>query len=204
MDPNLELYLSIRHLRTSERQKRLRHLPSSERYRVVKIIHREEWRQRLEDKIAGRDIVEMALANPVEIQESPSLQKALLGRACFPDDEWDMVTRITNSFKKNGDSLVQTIADFDNRIYSPLRIDVWKLVYCDLYHIDGSNTSLEDIYKRRLQEEELQNRTTRAREVARDNYLKKARRNAKWMIPALEKLSEDELSQPDEEFNDTL
>ncbi|KAL5615723.1 hypothetical protein FOBRF1_004471 [Fusarium oxysporum] len=204
MDPNLELYRSILDLGPKERRRRMQHLPKEELIRVKSIVEREKWIQMLETAVAGRDLVELAFTDPVEIQENPPFQKALLGRACYPDDENNMVKRITKGLRKNGESLIHTVASFDGPTYPAITKDAWILVYCDLFYIDGNNMTLHEVYTSRLQEEELQTRTEQAREVARHDDLKKARRNAKWMIPAFGRLSDEELSQSEYDFSNTL
>ncbi|KAF5699712.1 hypothetical protein FMUND_14673 [Fusarium mundagurra] len=204
MDSNLQLYRSTLHLGPKDHRQRLQHLPKAELIRVKTLVEKEQWTQRLEKLVAGRDLVELALTIPSEIEENPPLQKALLGRACYPDDENSMVRRITKSLSKHGESLINTVASFDGSAYPAITKDAWLLVYCDLCYIDGNNMTLHEVYMSRLQEEELQTRTEQAREVVRSNIMKLARRNAKWMIPALEQLSDDELSQSEYDFSDTL
>ncbi|RMJ00559.1 hypothetical protein CDV36_015888, partial [Fusarium kuroshium] len=97
MDLNLELYRSILHLPPWERRERMGHLPQSELDRVTAIIRREKKAQRLEESIAGRDLVEVALADPSEITKYTQLQYTLLGRTIYSDDEARMVKRITNN-----------------------------------------------------------------------------------------------------------
>ncbi|PNP53565.1 hypothetical protein FNYG_15742 [Fusarium nygamai] len=204
MDTNLELYRSILHLGPKDRRQRIQHLSREELIRVKTLVEREQWTRRLEEAVAGRDLVELALTNPLEIENNPPLQKALLGRACYPDDENNMVRRITKGLSKHGESLINTVASFDGSSYPATTKEAWVLVYCDLFYVDGNNMTLHDVYMSRLQEEELQTRTEQAREVARHDMMKLARRNAKWMIPALEQLSDDELSQSEYDFSDTL
>ncbi|RSL49922.1 hypothetical protein CEP51_015419 [Fusarium floridanum] len=195
MDPNLELYRSILHLPPWERRERMGHLPQSELDRVTAIIRREKKAQRLEESIAGRDLVEVALADPSEITKYTQLQYTLLGRTIYSDDEARMVKRITNNVADSSSSLVRQIQDFD-RTAEPFCLDAWKLVYCDIYYVDGGSATLQEIYEARLQEEELQTPAARARELVRCDDLVQARRNAKWMIPAMERPSADELAQP--------
>ncbi|KAF5251044.1 hypothetical protein FANTH_3805 [Fusarium anthophilum] len=204
MDPNLELYRGILHLGAKDRRQRVQHLPREELIRVKTLVEREQWTQRLEEAVAGRDLVELALTDPVEIEENPPLQKALLGRACYPDDENNMVKRITNGLRKNGESLINSVANFDSPTYPAITKDAWILVYCDLFYLDGTNKTLHEVYTSRLQEEALNTRSEQAREVARHDMMKLARRNAKWMIPVLEELSDEILSQSEYEFSDTL
>ncbi|CVL03930.1 uncharacterized protein FPRN_11987 [Fusarium proliferatum] len=204
MDPNLDLYRSILHLGPKDRRQRMQHLPKEELIRVKTLVEREQWTQRLEQAVAGRDLVELALTDPVTIQENPPLQKALLGRACYPDDENDMVRRITKGLRRSGESLISSVASFDNNTYLAITKEAWILVYCDLFYIDDNNTTLYQVYTSRLQEEELHTRSEQAREIARHDMMKLARRNAKWMIPALEELSDEELSHIEDSFSDTL
>ncbi|KAF4446145.1 hypothetical protein FALBO_17103 [Fusarium albosuccineum] len=192
MDPNLELYRSILHLPPWERRERMRHLPESERDRVRTIARREDDAQRLEQSIAGRDFVQVALIDPSEIIQDTQLKYTLLGRTIHSRDEDMMVKRITNNVADSSPNLVRYIKNFD-RSTQPFCLDAWKLVYCDVYYIDGGSDTLQEIYEARLREEELQTPAERARELVRDDSLKIARRNAKWMIPAIERLSADEL-----------
>ncbi|KAF5533459.1 hypothetical protein FPHYL_13610 [Fusarium phyllophilum] len=186
MDPNLELYRSILHLESKARRQRIQHLPKEELIRVKTLVERDQWTQRLEEAVAGRDLVELALTNPSEIEKNPPLQKALLGRACYPDDKNKLVRRIAKGLRRNGESLINTVANFDGSAYPAITKDAWVLVYCDLFYIGGNNTMLHEVYISRLQEEELQTRSEQAREAARHDEMKLARRSAKWMIPALE------------------
>ncbi|KAF4495464.1 hypothetical protein FAGAP_8397 [Fusarium agapanthi] len=191
MDPNLELYRSLLHLTPYQRRDRMAHLPRSEFNRVSAIVQDEDAAKRLEETIAGRDLVQVALANPSEIKEDGQLKNIVLGRTNRPEDEDSIVERITNSVADSSSTLISYIAGFDKMAY-PLCLDAWKLVYCDMYYVEG-NAMLQEIYEARLQEEELQTPAARARELIRDFRLKKARRNAKWMIPAIGRLSEEEL-----------
>ncbi|KAF5699710.1 hypothetical protein FMUND_14671 [Fusarium mundagurra] len=191
MDPNLEFYRSILHLSPWERRKRMQHLSESERDRVRIIIQREEDAQRLEELIAGRDLVQVALADPEYIKGYESLKNIVLGRTNWPLDNNAMIRRITNDVARSISTLIQYTENFDHSSYA-LDLDAWKLVYCDVCYVDGGNTTLQEIYEARLREEELQTPAERARELVRDSDLKRARRNAKWMIPAIESLSEDE------------
>ncbi|PNP53573.1 hypothetical protein FNYG_15750 [Fusarium nygamai] len=201
MDSNLELYKSLRGLDPLERHERLLHLPRSERSRVASIVQREKLNQRLQEELAGRDLVEMALSNPSEFHDNVLLQNALLGRTSYTPDETNMVKRIIGAHTYNGEGLFQAIANFDQTYYFAIPIDAWKLVYCDLYYIDGDNScSLQDIYESRLREEELQTPAARARENIRRDVIKLARRNAKWMLSELDRLSDEEKAQPLEDF----
>lgn len=115
-----------------------------------------------------------------------------------------MVKRISEGLRMNGESLINSVASFDEGYYPPITKDTWILVYCDLFYSDGNNTTLLEVYTSRLQEEELQTRSEQVREVARRDIMKLARRNAKWMIPALGRLSDEELSHIEDSFSDTL
>ncbi|KAG5814882.1 hypothetical protein H9Q74_002591 [Fusarium xylarioides] len=191
MDPNLEFYRSILHLRPWECRERMQHLPESERDRVRIIIEREEDAQKREEAIAGRDLVQMAFESLSEITGNGYLESALLGRTAYYYDECMMIRRITNRVAESSSTLVHRIADFDQHI-DPFCLDAWKLAYCDVCYVDGGSATLQEIYEARLREEELQTPAEQARELVRDNDLKRARRNAKWMIPAIEGLSEDD------------
>jgi hypothetical protein len=76
-------------------------------------------------------------------------------------------------------------------------------MYCDICYIDMGSATLQETYETRLREEELQTPVARARELVRDTHLKKARRNAKWMIPALERLpTQTGPAQPNRELDE--
>jgi hypothetical protein len=171
------------------------HLPQEELGRIREIIRTEKDAQRLEESIAGWDLVQVALINPADIIKDTQLQYTLLGRTLDTHNEDIMVQRITNNDADCGLSLVKHIRDFDETIH-PLCLDALKLVYCDITYVDEGGATLQAIYEARLQEEELQTPAARARELVRNDDLKKARRNAKWMIPAIERLSAEELIQP--------
>ncbi|KAF5711566.1 hypothetical protein FGLOB1_4925 [Fusarium globosum] len=204
MDTNLELYKRLLDLGPVERHERLLHLPRSERFRVASIVEREKLNRRLQEKLAGRDLVEMALSNPSEFHDNVFLQNALLGRTSFYPDEAKMIQRIVGA-QYSGEVLFDKIANFDQEYYVTLPIDAWKLVYCDLYYIDGANScSLQDIYESRLREEELQSPAARARENIRRDVIKAARRNAKWMLSELDRLSNEEKAQRLEGFGKTV
>ncbi|KAI1015455.1 hypothetical protein LB504_010925 [Fusarium proliferatum] len=203
MDTNLELYRSLLNLGPVERYERLLHLPRSERFRVASIVEREKLNRRLQERLAGRDLVEMALSNPSEFHDNVLLQNALLGRTSFYPDEAKMIQRIVGA-QYSGEGLFDKIANFDQKYYVTMPIDAWKLVYCDLCYIDGANSrSLQDIYESRLREEELQTPAARARENIRRDVIKTARRNAKWVLSELDRLSDEEKAQPLEDFGET-
>ncbi|KAF4996549.1 hypothetical protein FGRMN_4433 [Fusarium graminum] len=196
MDPNLELYRSMLNLSRKERREGMAHLARSERIRVQMIVEREEKAQELREVIAGRDLVQLALTNPSEIVAKMRLEYALLGRTTYTWDENDMIRRISDGVATMGDILIHQIENFHKGARA-LPLDAWKLVYCDLYYIDGGSPALDEIYEARFREEELQTPAARARELVRYSALKKARRNAKWMMPAIERLSPEEKAQPD-------
>ncbi|KIL89255.1 hypothetical protein FAVG1_07649 [Fusarium avenaceum] len=195
MDPNLDLYKSLLHLPPWEQDERMAHLPQEELGRIREIIRTEKNAQRLKESIAGRDLVQVALADPSEITKDTQLQYTLLGRTIYSRDERVMVKRITNNIADSGTNLIRDTQGFDS-LALPLCLDAWKLVYCDIYYVDGGSATLQEIYEARLQEEELQTSNARARELVRDDDLKQARRNAKWMIPAIDRLSAEEIVRP--------
>ncbi|KAG5793614.1 hypothetical protein H9Q69_007349 [Fusarium xylarioides] len=205
MDSNLQLYRSLLGLDPVERHERLLHLPRSERFRIASIIQREKLDQRLQEELAGRDLIEIALSNPSEFHDSVLLQNALLGRTSYTPDETKMVKRIMGTHRYDGEGLFEAIANFDRAYYFAIPIDAWKLDYCDLYYIDGDNSySLQDIYESRLQEEELQTPAARAGGNIRRDVIKVARRNAKWMLLELDRLSDEEKAQPLKDFGKTV
>lgn len=189
MDPNLDLYRSISHLPFSERRKRVQHLSKEERNRVRIIVEREEDTRKLEKDIGGRDLIEVALAGHSKMHTR--LKLTLLGRTIHSRDENTMVKHITNGAERSGSALISHIARIDHST-TVLSLEAWKLVYCDLYYIDGCDATLQQVYEARLREEDLQTPAARARELVRDTNLRKARRNARWMIPALERPWKDE------------
>lgn len=203
MDSTLVFYRSILHLPPWERRERMEHLPESECDRVRMIVEREDATRRLEEAIAGRDLVQVALADPSEITGNLQLKFTLLGRTIFSNDEDSMVARITNNIEQTSWGLISYIAGFD-RHAKAFCLDAWKLVYCDICYIDGDSATLQEIYEARLREEELQTPAARARELVRDRQLKKARRNARWMIPAIESSSTERQPQPDQEVDEYI
>ncbi|KAG4261948.1 hypothetical protein FPRO03_11416 [Fusarium proliferatum] len=115
-----------------------------------------------------------------------------------------MIQRIVGA-QYSGEGLFDKIANFDQKYYITMPIDAWRLVYCDLYYIDGTNScSLQDIYESRLREEELQTPAARARENIRRDVIKVARRNAKWVLSELDRHSDEEKAQPLEDFGETV
>ncbi|KLO78839.1 uncharacterized protein LW93_4160 [Fusarium fujikuroi] len=203
MDPNLELYRSLMHLSSTERSQRLQHLPPEEYARVRVIGEREREAQKLEELIAGRDLVQVSLNDPSQIIACTPLQCALLGQTTYWYDDGRMVERITNGVARTSSTLVSYISNFDQSP-KPLRLDAWKLVYCDVYYVDGGSAALQEIYEERLREEDLQTSASRARELVRCNRLRKARRNAKWMIPAIERFSDEVQVQVDREYRQSM
>ncbi|KAH7203397.1 hypothetical protein BKA60DRAFT_640997 [Fusarium oxysporum] len=148
MDSNLELYKSLLHLDPLERHERMLHLPRSERFRVASIVEREKLKQMLQEKLAGRDLIGMALSDPYEFRDSVLLQNALLGRTSYTVDETKMVKRIMGEHTYDGEGLFDAIANFDQAtyLYSAIPIDAWKLVYCDLYYVDGAKAFMRAVF----------------------------------------------------------
>ncbi|EXL98010.1 hypothetical protein NOF04DRAFT_6420 [Fusarium oxysporum II5] len=99
----------------------------------------------------------------LEVIECTPLKYALLGRTTYSYDEDKMVSRIINNVASS-QILVDTIACFD-QVTKPFRLDALKLVYCDIYYVDGGNATLQEIFEVRLQEEELQTPAEQAREL---------------------------------------
>lgn len=110
------------HLTSTERRQRLQHLPPEEYARVRVIIEREQEAQKLEELIAGRDLIQVALTDPSEIITYTPLKYALLGQTTYQYDKDKMVERITNDVARASSSLVNYIANFDQSP-QPLRLD---------------------------------------------------------------------------------
>ncbi|RYP72426.1 hypothetical protein DL771_004221 [Monosporascus sp. 5C6A] len=166
---------------------------SADRIRLIHQQRRDRRTQLLDELIGGRDLVATALSNPSEILEHRALRDALLGRTCYPPDEEAMLKRITNNAIQSRDYLIAYAANpEDGR--TPALLDAWKILICDVRYLEeGAN--LQDAYDAQLREEELQTVAERAREVVRTEDEKIARRNAKWVIPLLERLSPEDLAQ---------
>ncbi|KAI1070407.1 hypothetical protein LB507_010230, partial [Fusarium sp. FIESC RH6] len=202
MDPNLDFYRSILHLPPWERRERMQHLSKSECDRVRTTVEREDDARMLEEAIAGRDLVEVALTDPSEIIGDMQLKQTLLGQTIYSADENTMVERITEGKAQSSSELIGYIEGFDKSV-TRLCLDAWKLVYCDICYIDMGGVTLHETYETRLRDEQLQMPVARARELVRDSHLKKARRNAKWMIPALERLAtQTEPAEPNRELDE--
>ena len=143
--------------------------------------------------IEGKDLVAMALANPCEIPSTSGMRSALLGRGCYRQDEIAMIKRLTNNAIKSTDYLISAASDPET-FPMPVLLDAWKIMICDARHFEeGEN--LQEAYEAQLREEELQTPAERAREIVRTETEKTARRNAKWAIAFLERLSPDDLAQ---------
>ncbi|KAF4421778.1 hypothetical protein FACUT_10865 [Fusarium acutatum] len=195
MDPTLDYYRSLLHLAPYERHDRMSHISRLEYNRVSNIVRNEDAAKRLKEVIAGRDLIQVALDDPSEIRGDGRLKNIVLGRTNCYAEEKKMIRRLTNNVASTSSSLIHYVERFDYSSHA-LTLDAWKLVYCDICYVDGGSSTLQEIYEARLEEEKLQTPAARARELVRDNDLKKARRNAKWMIPALERLSEEEILRP--------
>lgn len=152
---------------------------------------REEFRARrkreVDEIIAGRDLVPWALQHPEDFKSSVTLQNALFGRHYWSHDEMDMVFDITKRAATTSHG-VSTTAAYPDEAWFLKNINLWKLAYCDS-SIVADDQELASLYISRLRDEELQPPEERARELVRSEAEKTARRNAKWMIPEVEKLA---------------
>lgn len=148
-------------------------------------------RQRAADRrqreTEGVDLVAMALENPSDVRNNGIRRGALLGREPYYYDEVMMVRRITGGVCGNVDSLYNHGAHPGAPGTLPT-VDCWKLIVCDARPAEDS-ADLDRQYRAQLLAEELQTPEERAREAVRDDGERTARRNAKLMVPALEKLS---------------
>lgn len=156
------------------------------RPRWTREMIREQRRLALEEYIGGRDLVSWCLEEPKAFQDNPPLQGALLGRHCYIFDTHDMIKDMTKG-KLNGPEALAGYAEHPDGGYFPVDVVALKLAYCD-GAIVKDEEDLERLYQERLRDEELQPPIERARELARREAEKAARRNAKWLIPAIEKL----------------
>nr|XP_036579131.1 uncharacterized protein CTRU02_10741 [Colletotrichum truncatum]KAF6786617.1 hypothetical protein CTRU02_10741 [Colletotrichum truncatum] len=136
---------------------------SKERYRG------QMWLDILHRQTDGVDLVALVLENPSKVLHNGAMRAALLGRSYYPRDQEHIVQRpgITGT---------------------PPTADCWKLIICDGRHVEDS-ADLDRQYRAQLKAEELQTPEERAREAVRTSSERLARRNAKLMIPTLEKLS---------------
>ncbi|GKT45913.1 uncharacterized protein ColSpa_06094 [Colletotrichum spaethianum] len=132
----------------------------------------------------GVNLVALALENPSEVNGVRC--KALLGRSHFLLDEMRMVQKLTNK-RFNSFETILTYGIQPSSL-TTLTIDCWKLIVIDCRHVEDS-ADLDRQYRAQLQAEELQTPEEPAREAVRSQLERTARRNAKLMVPALEKLS---------------
>lgn len=153
--------------------------------RTIEMV-REQRRLAVEECIGGRDIVSWCLEEPQAFQDNPPLQNALLGRHAFISDTSDMIKRLTKGKVRYHEALSGRAENPDGGSF-PVDVVAWKLAYCDGAIVEDEQ-DLERLYQERLRDEELQPPVERARELARRESEKAARRNAKWLIPAIEKL----------------
>ncbi|KAH8168704.1 hypothetical protein LIA77_11968 [Sarocladium implicatum] len=151
---------------------------------------REQRRQMLERRIDGRDVVSWCLQDPHDFQDDPPLRGKVLGRHFFPPDQCDMINHFSGGWNASCDHIVGYAAKADHGS-TFVNIELWKLAYCDVAAV-ANKTELDQLYEDRLRDEELQPREEQARELIRSEEEKTARRNAKWMIPALEQLDPHE------------
>jgi hypothetical protein len=150
---------------------------------------REQRRLAVEKYIGGRDIVSWCLEEPQHFQDNPPLQNALLGRHAFIFDTSAMIKRLTKGKVRYHEALSGRAEHPDTGCFH-IDFVAWKLAYCDGATVKDEE-DLERLYQERLRDEELQPPIERARELARRESEKAARRNAKWMIPAIERLDSE-------------
>ncbi|KAH7115436.1 hypothetical protein B0J13DRAFT_600022 [Dactylonectria estremocensis] len=168
--------------------------PTEERIIFLHQNQRDKSISWLADIIAGRDLVAITLSNdPSEILQRTGLRRAVLGRAAYSFDEEVFIKRISNGAYGTCSQLMSAAAVPDDGCMVPI-LDVFKLIMCDARCLEEGE-SLQNAYEAELREDELQTPTARAREIVRDEDEKTARRNAKLIIPHLERLSADELAQ---------
>ncbi|KAH7305821.1 hypothetical protein B0I35DRAFT_483578 [Stachybotrys elegans] len=126
-------------------------------------------------------------------------RSVLFDHPCYYYDHYEMVRRVTNGRFRSDQELVHAAAQpGDNYKEMPTLLDAWKWVVCDVRSVD-ENTAMQALYEKQLEEERLQTPQERARELIRSEGMKMARRNARWVIPVLEKLSPQELAQMEQE-----
>ena len=154
---------------------------------------RQHWSLGLEAMLAGRDLVSWCLEKPEDIKPNPLLRSAVLGQYSQPHDTRAMISHITGGRLITPDTITARAAHPDGGV-SLEQILMWKLVYCDAAIVTDEQ-DLSRLYLARLRDEELQPPEERARELVRTDDEKTARRNAKWMIPAIEKIAPEELPQ---------
>ncbi|KAF6833220.1 hypothetical protein CMUS01_06626 [Colletotrichum musicola] len=159
-----------------------RRLSPASRIRRTRQRVTDRWREETE----GVDLVAMALENPSDVMNRVIRRGAILGREPYYYDEVMMVRRITGGVN-NLDSLFNHGADPAAPGTLPT-VDCWKLIVIDCRPAEDS-ADLDRQCRAQLLAEELQTPEERAREAVRDDGERTARRNAKLMILALEKLS---------------
>ncbi|KAH7015837.1 hypothetical protein EDB80DRAFT_748643 [Ilyonectria destructans] len=168
--------------------------PTEERVIFLHQKRREKSIRVRDELMAGRDLVAITLSNdPGEVLQQPSRRRAVLGRAAYAFDEEVFIKRISNGAYGTCSHLMSAAAVPDDGRMVPI-LDVFKLIICDARCLEEGE-SFQDAYDAQLREEELQTPTERAREIVRNEDEKTARRNAKLIIPHLERLSPDELAQ---------
>ncbi|KAF7556573.1 hypothetical protein G7Z17_g1328 [Cylindrodendrum hubeiense] len=167
---------------------------SEESRRLIHQKNREKSIRGRSEYIAGRDLVAITLSNdPGEVLEQPALRRAVLGKAAYAQDERDFVKRISNGTFSSYDYVIGAAMKPDGGRL-PALLDIFKLIICDARCLE-EGVSLQDAYDTQLQEEELQTPTERAREIVRSEDEKMARRNARLIIPHLERISAEKLMQ---------
>lgn len=135
----------------------------------------------------GFDLVAMALENPKQLSEQQRL--ALLGRAPYTYDQMVLVQKVTNNRFGSAASLVSAAYNWYCNLNSPADC---KLMLCDVRHLDDPS-QLDAEYAAQLRAEAEQTPEERAREAVRTLSEKRARRNARLLLPELEKLTAEEL-----------
>ncbi|KAL2202371.1 hypothetical protein CC79DRAFT_1338427 [Sarocladium strictum] len=153
---------------------------------------RARWKQIRADAVGGRDVVSWALQNPEDFKDNPVLRSALFNRHPFTvKDQNDMIQSLTDGLGHNHEHVVERAAHPD-RIDLLENLEVLKLAYCDST-IVADKQDLTRMYEARLRDEELQTREEQARESVRTEAEKTARRNAKLLIPEIEKLTAQDI-----------
>ena len=135
----------------------------------------------------GVDLVAMALENPLEVIRSPR-RAALLGQMPYIGDQMLLVKRITEDRYSSVHTLIYYACQPHIRYKTPPTVDIWKFIVCDCRYVEDS-ADLDRAYRAQLLAEELQTPEERAKEAVRLPEEKEARRNARWMIPGLQKVS---------------
>lgn len=164
--------------------------------------HKKEVAEELEsrnEEVRGRDLVAEVLShsNPNEMEDIWIIREVLFNHFVDSSDAMFFIQRLLNKATFWG-NLERLAALPDGLFPIPALIDVWKFVYCDMGYIKDVG-SVNKAYEAQLREEELQSPLARAKELIRNDYEKASRRNAKWIIPVLERLSPQELFRMDRE-----